>query len=608
MKTAEQWLNEARAFINAQEFDSALACLNESIAVTPNADAYHDSGVIHYMAGRLPAAVESLQTALALDPADARAAANLARILYENGQRQPAIEYSCRAMKAAPDNSVYRHDFTRIISNLSLSIFYPAIKDALLTCLQADDITHELITFPWLSTLKHDPALRPLTDLLKVTDYKNFSKKLSRTADVSAFGDPYFLAGLRRLVIPDQDTELFLTHLRRFLLDKTAAGEPLPFSDKTMDIACALALHCFYNDYIFATDPAEESALPLLHTRAAAGDPLSLALIACYEPLFLRYKNVTYSPLPENLAQLIHIMIANPATEQDIRDTIPVMTPIDDNISRAVRTQYEEFPYPRWSTIDSSVRYDGLRTLPAGARILNAGCGTGMQSVQCQMTFPQAELTAVDLSLASLAYAKRQATQMGLPAIKFAQADILQLESCGETFDVIISSGVLHHIADPEKGWHILRNILKPGGMMLLGLYSEIGRQSVVAAHEVIARKKIPNDRNGIKYFRKNIVKLIGRRDAHHLLQSKDFYTMPECRDLLFHVQEQRFTLERIAQALKTMDMEFTGFEISPVLRQQYNKAYPQDPHGLSLDNWAAFERAHPDTFSGMYNFWCRRL
>ena len=66
--------------------------------------------------------------------------------------------------------------------------------------------------------------------------------------------------------------------------------------------------------------------------------------------------------------------------------------------------------------------------------------------------------------------------------IDFAQADIIKLGSIGRTFDVIEPSGVLHHLADPFAGWRVLVSLLRPGGVMVLGLYSEAARGNVMAA------------------------------------------------------------------------------------------------------------------------------
>src|SRR5439155_11233681 len=98
-----------------------------------------------------------------------------------------------------------------------------------------------------------------------------------------------------------------------------------------------------------------------------------------------------------------------------------------------------------------------------------------------------AKVLAVDLSRASLAYAMRKTRALGRTNIEYAQADILKLGSLEKSFDVIESSGVLHHLADPLAGWRVLLTLLRPGGFMAIGLYSEIARADIVATRAFIA-------------------------------------------------------------------------------------------------------------------------
>ena len=98
-------------------------------------------------------------------------------------------------------------------------------------------------------------------------------------------------------------------------------------------------------------------------------------------------------------------------------------------------------------------------------------------------------MLAIDLSTASLGYAKARTGALGVTNIDYAQADILQLGSIGRTFDMIQSVGVLHHLADPWAGWRVLISLLRPGGVMFVALYSEIARRDVVAARAFIAQR-----------------------------------------------------------------------------------------------------------------------
>jgi hypothetical protein len=80
---------------------------------------------------------------------------------------------------------------------------------------------------------------------------------------------------------------------------------------------------------------------------------------------------------------------------------------------------------------------------------------------------------------------------------------------------------------------------------------------------------------------------------------------MSGCRDLLFHVHEQRFTLPQIESMIRSLKLEFLGFEFpdSGATLQRYRARF-SDP--LQLENWQRFEQEFPDTFSRMYQFWVK--
>jgi hypothetical protein len=86
---------------------------------------------------------------------------------------------------------------------------------------------------------------------------------------------------------------------------------------------------------------------------------------------------------------------------------------------------------------------------------------------------------------------------------------------------------------------------------------------------------------------------------------SIDFNSRSGCRDLLFHVQEHRYTLPAIANMLDALELRFLGFEFEFDLPMvQYRREFPGDPSATSLQNWAEFEVRHVDTFAAMYQFW----
>jgi SAM-dependent methyltransferase len=216
------------------------------------------------------------------------------------------------------------------------------------------------------------------------------------------------------------------------------------------------------------------------------------------------------------------------------------------------------------------------------------------------------KILALDFSKSSLAYAVRMARRLDVGNVEFLHGDILDLPSLGRGFSVIESVGVLHHMNDPFDGWRVLTDLLHPGGMMKLGLYSEKARGSLDPVREKIRGLKLRPIPDDLRELRRRI--LLGEEDLPSPPPFRDFYQLNEFRDLVFHVMEHRFTIPQIAGNLKTLGLEFVGFEFNKdLIARRYTEHCPQDPGMTDLSCWAAFEERNPDTFSGMYQFWCQK-
>jgi hypothetical protein len=168
---------------------------------------------------------------------------------------------------------------------------------------------------------------------------------------------------------------------------------------------------------------------------------------------------------------------------------------------------------------------------------------------------------------------------------------------------------VLHHFDEPMRGWRILTKLLKPGGYMMVGLYSEMARRDVVAARQMIAESGYPPSLTGIRQCRREILALADDAPIRSVAGvDGDFWTTSACRDLLFHVKEHRFTIPQIREMLDELKLTFLGFECHhPWDKPDYLAEYPDDPSATSLIHWQAYEEAHPAVFSNTYRFWVQR-
>ena len=186
------------------------------------------------------------------------------------------------------------------------------------------------------------------------------------------------------------------------------------------------------------------------------------------------------------------------------------------------------------------------------------------------------------------------------------QADILDLGKLGRQFNIVESAGVLHHMDDPMAGWRILTDCLKKGGLMRIGLYSELAREHIVAMRQEISQLGIGSSDTAMRSFRGEVIN--SDKDHHkNILLTPDFYSLSEIRDLLFHEQEHRFSIPQIKDCLAKLGLEFCGFEVKKVT-QNFKLTNTDAKDLFNLDKWNFYEEAYPNAFFGMYQFWCQKL
>jgi SAM-dependent methyltransferase len=325
-------------------------------------------------------------------------------------------------------------------------------------------------------------------------------------------------------------------------------------------------------------------------------------------------------PVPPPMAALFQQQIADPKTEYDLALATPELTEIDDEVSVAVRRQYEENPYPTWVKIPPAkpllfdermrLQFPGSSYRPlekSDLDILIAGCGTGQHSIDTAQMHPQARVLAIDLSLASLGYAQRKTRELGVGNLDYGHADILKTRDLKRTFDVIESSGVLHHLNDPWEGWRVLLSLLRPNGVMRIGLYSWYAREHIRNARDFIAKGGYQSTPDGIRTCRQAVM-ASKEESLRWAAQSPDFFTTSACRDLLFHVQEHQHTWPEIKKFIDENGLTLLGLDNLPArLLADYRKQFPDDASMTNLDNWHTFETQHPHLFGGMYQFWLQK-
>jgi SAM-dependent methyltransferase len=581
-----------------------------------HAEAESRLGAVLMSQGKTSEAIAHMQRAAALNPALFEAHANLAQAYTWTGQREEAIEAALRTLelRETPQTKAL---FAQCVAFARFTADSQKFRKVLLRALSEAWARPRDLTRACISLIMRNPIV---TEAIKRIDAA-WPRRLSSDELLSA-SDMRALANdrlLRLLMESDPVTDLalerLLTSLRSALL--TSAITEGTVEEGVLSLYCGLARQCFVNEYAFSVTEGEAIEVQRLRTLLESAlanrercPPLWPVAVGAYLPLHLLADAdaLLEGPWPQCVNALFVQQIKEPAEERRLAASIPTLTEIDGAVSRAVRQQYEENPYPRWVTpaiprqLSVSLQSQPTQILSA----LIAGCGTGLSTIELARQLPSTRITAIDLSLASLSYAARMAQKLGLTNIEFGQADIMKLASLDRRFDFIDASGVLHHLADPWGGWRILLSLLRPGGLMQVGLYSELARRNVVAARALIAERGYRPNPQDIRRCREDVM---GSDDPllKSLVNSGDFFTIGECRDLLFHVQEHRTSLPELKSFLAANDVQFVSFHLDALTLHAFADRFPAPDAAADLDCWHAFETEAPHTFAGMYQFSVRK-
>lgn len=554
----------------------------------------HQQGLVALLANHLEQAESLFRMALQAKPDFAEAHDNLGLLLVATGRRAEAIQHHVAAIRLEPKHPQNWFNFGAALNDLRLSKADAGFYADLRRAFSEPGCDHRHLVMAAYSLIEADLGEDGWLDTDRLAAH------------------PLLTVLLESALVADPMAERRLTGLRRLLLDQALHGQEQRIP---LGLAVALARQAYYSEYAWAVSSDEQIALGRLNRDS----PKALAVGAAYRPLD---PALPRSGWPEPLRRLGVLMIDEPAKELVLAAALPALTPVDDEVSKAVQAQYETHPYPRWIDLPRLGRRrslaDHLALLFPGQRldvppattlqILIAGCGTGLQSILAAQRYAHSTVLAIDLSRASLAYAERQRQRMKVDNLSHAQADILHLRRLGRRFHLIESYGVLHHLEEPAQGLAVLADLLEPGGYLMLGLYSQTARQDVVATRDFIARHGFSDDDEGIRRARAAILQESRETPVGRMASSLDFYSLSLCRDLLFHVQEHRLTLPQIKVLLDKAQLDFIGFDLpQPAIAMAYRQRFPEDVEMTSLDNWAVFEAEHPTTFTSTYRFWTRK-
>jgi len=172
-------------------------------------------------------------------------------------------------------------------------------------------------------------------------------------------------------------------------------------------------------------------------------------------------------------------------TRFDAPDGIPDLRLPGDARTEVVRRFYDRAPFPGYPDRDSlsalharaerSVFARQINHAIAGdARIVEVGCGTGQMSLY--LARADRLVVGADLTRAALLLGAAAARRFGLDRVQFVETDLWRPGLRAGAFDVVYSSGVLHHTPNPRASFARLAQLARPGGTIVLGVYNAFAR------------------------------------------------------------------------------------------------------------------------------------
>jgi SAM-dependent methyltransferase len=258
---------------------------------------------------------------------------------------------------------------------------------------------------------------------------------------------------------------------------------------------------------------------------------------------------------------------------------IPNLRVLGDPRTETVRRFYEQAPFPNYPPRDSlewlrarAERSEFVRLLdraiPDDARILDLGCGTGQMSLY--LARGRRVVIGADLTRASLRLGAAAARRFRLDRVQFVETDLQRPGLRKGSFDVVYSSGVLHHTPDPRASFAAVAQLARPGGTIVLGLYNAFARipfrlRALIARLSGVPFDPVLRDRENEPERRKAWI-----------------------RDQYQHPEEHRHTLAEVQRWFAENGVEYLRAYPSALLGAESEELFARAPDNWRAEGWLA--------------------
>lgn len=272
--------------------------------------------------------------------------------------------------------------------------------------------------------------------------------------------------------------------------------------------------------------------------------------------------------------------------------------------------QYERWRYPEpiqdlpgwlqhnWQWFDPSHAHPVLwpnRGYQPGLQILIAGCGTN-QAATIAYTNPGATVVGIDVSEPSLDHERLLQDRYGLRNLDLHLLPIEEVASLGREFDLVISTGVLHHLADPQAGMDALASVLRPDGVLALMLYARNGRIGVDMLASVFADMGLRQDEASLVLVREALAALPAHHPLHsYLAIAPDLDFDAGLIDTFLHGRERSYTVQECLALVDRSGLVFQDW----FLRSPYEPSAGENAFLAAVaalpdrERWSVMERVN---------------
>ena len=189
--------------------------------------------------------------------------------------------------------------------------------------------------------------------------------------------------------------------------------------------------------------------------------------------------------------------------------------------------------------------------------ILIAGCGT-WQAAKYALCHPDSHIVGIDVSTTSLDHTERLKRQYNLANLEIRNLPVEAVTTLDRRFDLIVCTGVLHHLTDPDEGLNALRSVLTPDGAIYLMLYAPYGRAGIYLLQDYCRRLGIGTSVREIN----DLATVVESLSPHHPLAtllrgSRDALTADALADALLNPRDRSYSVPQVFDFLERNNLAF---------------------------------------------------